>query len=312
MVVKMMFGSHLYGTATKNSDTDYKGVFMPDFKTILLGKVPKSVHKNTNNDNEKNSSIDIDEEIYSIHYFIKLAYKGETVALDMLHAPKDMLLFTTPLWESLVEERERFYTKNLKAFVGYARRQASKYGIKGSRLNDAERVLDFLKSQDPNVKVCTLWDSLPEGDHIYKYPANEDSNNERMYEVCGRKVNERASVGYFIPVVQKFYSNYGHRAKMAALNQGIDWKAISHALRAAFQVKQILQEGTISFPLQQAPYLTAVKQGQFHYTEEVAPVLENLMDEVEGLSAKSSLPEKVDRNFWDDFLVNAIKEYYVV
>ena len=41
IICLMKFGSHLYGTNTTDSDTDYKGVYMPTKRQILLGKCPK-------------------------------------------------------------------------------------------------------------------------------------------------------------------------------------------------------------------------------------------------------------------------------
>lgn len=35
-----LFGSHLYGTSTENSDTDYLGVFIPSREEILLQRCP--------------------------------------------------------------------------------------------------------------------------------------------------------------------------------------------------------------------------------------------------------------------------------
>lgn len=34
-IVKMVFGSFLYGTDTPESDKDYKGVFLPSWEEIL-------------------------------------------------------------------------------------------------------------------------------------------------------------------------------------------------------------------------------------------------------------------------------------
>lgn len=147
IIVKMIFGSHLYGMDTPASDKDYKGVFMPTKEQIFLGNIPKSYNETTKHGNEKNTSEDIDTEIYSLHYFIKLACEGQTVALDMLHAPKNMILETSYIWKEIVESREKFYTKNLRAFVSYARKQASKYGIKGSRLSTVKNVLEILKEE---------------------------------------------------------------------------------------------------------------------------------------------------------------------
>jgi hypothetical protein len=308
-IVKMVFGSHLYGTSTPESDKDFKGVFLPTREQILLGKIPKSINESSNKTNIKNTSKDVDLEMYSLHYFIHLACEGETVALDMLHAPKKMIIETCPIWNEIVLNRQRFYTKNLKAFVGYARRQASKYGIKGSRLNDAQRVLDFLKPyQHLFKKLNNLWNDLPEGEHIFKHPPNE--NGERMYEVCGRKIGEKVTFNYAYDTVKKFVDNYDDRARMAANNEGIDWKAISHAFRAAYQVKQILIKNTITFPLKEASTLLLIKQGKLDYQSIVAPKLNDLISEVEELSKNCNLPEKVDRNFWNKFIMDTLEQYH--
>lgn len=310
VIVKMKFGSHLYGTNTPQSDTDYKGIFMPSREQILLGKIPKSINIKTKIDKTaKNTIDDIDTEFYSLHYFIHLACEGETVALDMLHAPDNMIIEHSEVWNKIVFERHRFYTKNLKAFVGYARRQASKYGIKGSRLNDAKKVCDFLQNQWYKVhsqveKITLIWDELPVGEHIFKH--SPDNNGIRMYEVCGRKICETASIRYAYDIVKKFYDNYGERARQAANNEAIDWKALSHALRAGYQVKQILTENQITFPLMEAEFLKAVKQGLLDYQTIVAPELESLMDEIEKLSTDSSLPNTVDRKYWDNFIIQTV------
>ena len=41
-IVKILYGSHLYGTDTKHSDRDYKGVYIPGWRDIILSKVGKS------------------------------------------------------------------------------------------------------------------------------------------------------------------------------------------------------------------------------------------------------------------------------
>lgn len=309
-IVKIIYGSHLYGTSTPESDKDFKGVFLPSRDEILLGKIPNSMKQGSKKDfTGKNSPGDIDFEEYSLHYFIHLACEGETVALDMLHAPDNMILMKSYTWDFIVSNRQRFYTKNLKAFIGYARRQASKYGIKGSRLNDAKRVRDFLINLNaPFDRLGEHWVELPTGEHIFKHPSKD--NGIRLYEVCGRKIGDSASIRYATDVVKKFCDAYGERARQAANNEGIDWKAVSHAFRAAYQVKQILTEGTITFPLKEAKELLMIKQGKLDYQTVVAPELDLLIEEVEMLSSKSTLPEKVDRNFWDDFIINALDHAY--
>jgi len=154
IIMLAQFGSHLYGTNDENSDTDYKGIFLPTKEQILLGKIPKSINTSTKKINTcKNTCNDIDTEIYSLHHFITLASQGETVAIDLLHTPKNMTIKTSNIWNSIVENRTKFYTKNLQAFIGYARRQAAKYGIKGSRLNDVQKIVNFLSQFDSSLTL---------------------------------------------------------------------------------------------------------------------------------------------------------------
>lgn len=145
-IVRMIFGSHLYGCEVETSDKDYKGIFLPTKEQVLLGKIPKSYSNSKKKaEGEKNTADDVDTEIYSLHYFIKLACEGQTVALDMLHAPDNMILEATNVWYEIVANREKFYTKNLKAFVGYARKQASRYGIRSGRLGNLREVIKVLE-----------------------------------------------------------------------------------------------------------------------------------------------------------------------
>jgi hypothetical protein len=114
-------------------------------------------------------------------------------------------------------------------------------------------------------------------------------------------------VDYAYNIVNRFYENYGHRAKLASENKGIDWKAVSHAFRAAYQTKEILTKGKITFPLKNAEFIKEIKQGKYDYTTVVAPMLDELMDEVEWLSLRSTLPEKVDVKMWETWLINTLE-----
>ena len=305
LVVRMKFGAHLYGMATSNSDIDYKGVFLPSKEQILLGRIPRCHSYSSGDGVLKNRPGDVDVEIYSLHYFIALACEGQTVALDMLHAPGPLIVESSDIWDSIVRERRRFYTKNLKSFISYARRQAGKYGIKGSRLNAAATVLGILKAEDPSHTLRSIWNILPRTEHCFE--TGFDPQGLRRYQVCGKQFQESAAIGYVAPILEKFCEEYGNRARLAAENRDIDWKALSHALRAAFQIKEILTTATITFPLKEAPFLIQVKEGRLDYLTEVAPALESIMDEVEQLAAESTLPETVDSGYWDKFICDTLE-----
>jgi len=298
-IVRMTFGSYLYGTNTPSSDVDYKGVFMPEVNDILLQRVPHSIAENTKKDDTKKSTKDdVDSEMYSLNHFVHLACQGETVALDMLHAPVSAWMTHSDIWANLVAQRERFYTKNLKAFVGYARKQAAKYGVKGSRLAEAKRALAFLKTT-PLATIEEVWSLLPEGEYCRRVYNDE---GPLYYEVCGKKMSRGARCGTYLPMMELFVARYGERAKQAETNEGIDWKAVSHAFRAAYQVKHILVDGGYTYPLPETEWIVNVKSGQMNFVKEVAPRLDELIDELEGLTARSTLPETVDRDYWGNWL----------
>jgi hypothetical protein len=110
--------------------------------------------------------------------------------------------------------------------------------------------------------------------------------------------------------LKKIYDSYGARAQAAKENKGVDWKAMSHALRAGYQARDIYANGDFEYPLVETQFILDVKRGLLDYTTQVAPVLEDLVDEVNELSESSTLQSKVDRNKWDNWLLWVYDECY--
>jgi hypothetical protein len=75
-------------------------------------------------------------------------------------------------------------------------------------------------------------------------------------------------------------------------------------------LKELYSEGTITFPLKKRDFLMKVKTGQLDFENEVSPLLENLFNQVEELCNKSGYPEKVDRAYWNEFIIDAVKNKY--
>lgn len=308
IIVKMIYGSQLYGLELPTSDKDYKGVFFPTLNDILLGKIQKCISENIKNSiGVKNEQDDIDSEFYSLHNFINMCCDGNTIVLDMLHAPKEMLLVNTPLWENIVSKRHMFYTKRLNSYLGYARSQVSKYGKKGDRLNSALMVKNnlLIRSQ---VFMYSIWDSLYTDENVKFVEIESLTGKEEFYEVCGRKIQRSIPIKSAIEIVDNIIKKYGERSKNSL--DGTDWKAVTHAVRACFQLKELYSEGTITFPLKEKNLLMKIKTGQLDFENEVSPLLENLFNQVEELCNKSGYPEKVDRAYWNEFIIDAVKNKY--
>jgi hypothetical protein len=309
ILVEMGFGSHLYGTSTPESDKDIKGVFMPELKDILLGKIPKQISCSVkNSDGIRNSSEDTDHEYYSLHYFMELLCQGQTVAIDMLHA-RHTITHTSDIWEELYTQRCHFYTKNLEAFVGYAQRQAAKYGIRGSRIKAIKDALNVLMDNYDFV-IKDKWFELCSCSEEHIKEIEPTPQGIRQVRICGKVFQETCHASYVIPILRKYRDEYGTRAKLAEQNEGVDWKAVSHAIRAAFELRSIYQVGDIYFPLAEAELLKIIKSGICDYKKVVAPLLEETIEYVKELAEKSSYPEKVNRVLWYNWIVEKIMSYY--
>ncbi|ADJ55426.1 nucleotidyltransferase [Escherichia phage RB16] len=319
-VVEMVFGSFLYGLNTPTSDKDYKGIFLPHPRDILLGKAPKTIDTSTGDKNSKNTVDDVDRQLYSLPKFISLACDGDTVALDMLHADDSKLIANSEIWQYIRANRWRFYTTELTGLFGYVRKQAAKYGVKGSRLAALREVYDVLQDTDNahydenasslvNTKVGDIKDQLPTNEFcrsILHY--SEKGGMQNFYEVLGRKFQFTITVAEMKKSVYKLWDEYGERARQAEANNGIDWKALSHALRGGMQLVQIYKHGDIVYPLPESDLLKSVKAGNVPFAE-VQEKLEEVMGEVERLAAISTYPKEVDREFWDNFIELVYKDH---
>ena len=320
-VMQGYFGSHLYGTSTPESDVDFKEIFVPHPRDILLGTAMNHTNLNTNNTATKNTKDDIDHELYSLKYFFKLAAEGETVALDMIHTPANLVVKSDlpDVWKFIQDNRSRFYTTNMKAYLGYVRKQASKYGVKGSRLAALRGVLAIV-NQIPEqwvdyqegipdrlrrTKVEDIKHRLPENEFCeWVFHNHEKTGPQTFYTVLGRKYQTTLSITELKQSLNKLDAEYGERARKAEANEGIDWKALSHAYRAGYQLKEIYQTGDLVYPLKNASIIKAIKAGDMPF-KVVQGLLENTVDEVEVLAiqaAKNGMPAKVDMKFWDKFV----------
>lgn len=312
-IMKGYFGSHLYGTSTPESDVDFKEIYVPHARDILTGNVKEHMSKNTNNTSSKNTKDDVDHELYSLKYFFKLAADGETVALDMLHTPQSLVVKSDlpDVWKYIQDNRSRFYTTNMKSYLGYVRKQASKYGIKGSRLAVLRQALKRSNEwgqyfdNGAVIRLSHMKNVLPVGEFAsWVETENEKTGKQTFYSLLDRKFQDTLTNKEFNAILVKLEENYGERARKAEANEGIDWKALSHACRGGLQLLEIYKTGDLVYPLQDAPFILDVKLGK-HTFKTVQEFLEDIVDQVEHAAeqaAKNGMQQKVDMSFWDDFL----------
>jgi hypothetical protein len=312
-IVTIRFGSHLYGTSTPMSDIDYKSVFVPSARDIVLQRVKSTIaSKRPKGTGEKNYAGEIDEESHSLQRFLELASEGQTVALDVLFSPESaMVRPPADEWREIIANRHRLLTKKAASFVSYVRTQSNKYGIKGSRVATARGALALLTSAIEAHGTTAKLELVAEEvatfvgahEHTALLPIENPGTGRMMvhWEVCGRKVPYSASIKNAHGVMQAMMNEYGKRALMAETQQGVDWKALSHAVRIGTQALELLESGHITFPLPNARHIIDIKTGKLKY-QDVADEIEDFLARVEIAAQNSTLQDQPDYAWIDDFV----------
>lgn len=323
VLVKAVAGSHLFGLNTPSSDIDYKGVYIPEADDIILGRIKRSINTSTNPTSSKNTAEDIDCEFYSLDKFLKMVQEGQTVALELLFTPDEYIIEKDPLWDKIVDMRSKFLHKNVTAFIGYAKTQANRYGIRGSRMGTMLDGVNLLKSaqetlDNDNARLAWIWDEIlefvehHEHSSIMNLPANKNMQNVMVehWEICGRKFDKTLRINHLLTILEKLYGEYGERSRLAQSNSGIDFKAVSHALRVCYQGHKLLQEWYIQLPIKgkMRQFLIDVKTGKLDFTTEVQPKLESMMRELHLLREWSNLPERLDNEFIDGLILKVYRQ----
>ncbi len=304
-LVRIRHGSHLYGTSTPASDTDYKGVHIPSGYGIIMQRAEDVIDDGVTSKaagTAKNDADAVDSQSYSLAKFYGMLMKGDTVATEILFAPDPE--FQNQDWLEVRRVGKALLNRQCKGFVGYCVRQAAKYGIKGSRMSAVKALLDIIGPA--SLDVIKLGDIEPrlrefaETNEHTKFVNIPTPHGKDAWHIdcCDRLMSMSVNINEAYKVYAKVWENYGERARSAMTNEGIDWKAMSHAVRVAGQAIELLETGNITFPRPDAGLLLEIKQGRVPYSE-VSVELERMVAEVHNASERSALPEKSDASIAD-------------
>lgn len=316
LIVEMRSGSHLYGTATPQSDLDYKGVFLPDARDILLQRVPATICEGPQKQQgQRNLPGAVDRDLFSLQRYLELLADGQTLALEMLFAPNSAIISTPhPIWLEIQAHRQRLLCRKVEAALRYSQRQAHRFGIRGQRVNAATMALNWLRGVEQSLGPgAALADADPEralgGDHPHigfvdlTMPGGVLA---RHLEVCGKKLSFQASIGNARDVVERLMAEYGRRSLDSAAANGVDWKSMAHAVRIGRQTVELMVHGHITLPRPDALEILAIRQGQVP-VDRVEAMVEDLHQQAENAFRTSPLPEQPDMLFMEELVLRAYR-----
>lgn len=142
LILKILGGSHSYGTAIEGSDIDYRGIVV----------APSSYYLGLDTF-EQHISDDPDLCYYELKKFIKLAMQGNPNILELLFAAEYELL--TPHGQQLVDNREMFLSKRCaKSYMGYALQQLKRMGTKPAPGSRSEKRMKLVEKYNFDTKYA--------------------------------------------------------------------------------------------------------------------------------------------------------------
>lgn len=319
VLASVTYGSKLYGTSTPTSDDDFKTVYLPAKRDMLLGKPLKvlkfrfdALGNPISDDGKPMPDNGYEAEHTPVQKFVQDWLGGQAYAVETVFAVlqgfseghfgnknKDKFVL---LCQTLAKD---FKTKNLQGMTGFAMKQTFDYVHRGERLVFAQNVLkeihfmedEFFKSTkaprlDTEYKGHFVLDYISEKTGIKIGQSTSQNKVMRTLELNGRHYLDSTTLVDLERAVQKLVDQYGERSTKAS-EIDVDWKSLSHAVRVYEQVLELLDTGYILFPRPNAEFLLSIKKGDFPL-EDVKTLLRDLDDKVLTELEASAFPDVTD------------------
>lgn len=270
----VLTGSKLYGTSTPNSDTDYRGFVVPP-KEYLLGLKEFNQYQSPTED----------KTVYSIKGFFKELIKGNTQCMETLFAPDENIIALSSVGKKVLENRNIFLSQhNIRTIVGFA-------------------MAEWRKAEGTEL--------------YYKYPSESDES--LLQKVYGRFQLDRGRIAQILELcygedhevavkVKKDKFSLGEKRRKLVERVGFDSKAAGHVVRLLFQAVQLLEYGSIKYPLGNAEYLKDVKAGKVKL-EIIDEIRKAYLDEIDIKLNTTDLPKKLDINKIEKFYLELVAQH---
>lgn len=339
ILLECITGSQAYGTATAQSDTDLKGVYV----------TPREIFYSLEHEgqiNEDNNNV----MFYELHKFMELLSKNNPNMIELLAMPEDCIVSKHPLFDLL--KPELFLSKLCKdSFAGYAMTQIKKArGLNKKILNpmDEQRksILDFcyvvsgqgslpvklfLERNNLLQENCGLA-AIPHMREMYglyystaaAYSGIVRSAESMDVSLSSIAENEKpvATMSFNKDGYSKYCKDYKEYWEWVKKRNDIryentiehgknyDAKNMMHTFRLLDMAEEIGRNGRIVVRQPNRDFLLKIKSGAFSY-EELVDRAEKKVQQIEDTYSKSSLPEEPDKGMINQLLVRIRTEFYI-
>lgn len=297
-------GSHAYGMETETSDIDIRGVATNSAYNILTGQ-----------DFEQVVETNTDTVIYSFDKIVDLLCSCNPNTIEILGLKPEHYLYLTPAGRELVNNRHMFLSKRaIHSFGGYANSQLRRMEHKAAReLSQAKMEENILKSiEHASVDFRVKYFGMP--DDAIKLYIDEAINPELESEIfmdislSHYPLRDYRSLWNEMNNIVKAYNKFGGRNAKAVAHDKLG-KHMAHLVRLYLMCFDILEYGEIiTYRDKEHDFLMDIRFGRYldenkQPTEEFYKIIDRLEAHLNTLAEKTNLPDNVNRNEINDFLM---------
>lgn len=264
-------GSHFFNLNSLNSDTDFRGIYMPSLEEFYEGESKrKFFERKTLEGNKvgvKNTKNDVDFYLFSYTFFLDLLKRGDFNCMELLHAPDDKIIINSPEMQELMKIRQSLLVNDISAFLGFIKKEYRRYGVNINHYKIQEDFANFLRKYPPHTRFVDIWEDIKEyakndPQIIFTTSLTGNNNSVPTVKIAQRFYQNTVKTSYVVDAIDTRLQRYGHRQKNMAAS-GVEFKGLYHALRLIYEANDLFDYGEFKIPFdsQRHSVLKSIKEG---------------------------------------------------
>ena len=321
-ILRVVAGSHAYGTNIPTSDWDERGIFVDDISRIIL-PFDKVEQVQLTRD---------DIVLYELSKYMPLLLSQNPNVIELIWTDPSDVIQKNSLGDLLLDNRHSFLSKQVKdSYVGYAQSQLKRIKGHNKWINNPQ------SEQEPEQKdfMSVVWNYTNIKEFNKKVPLDGfvaielGDNNFSLWSIDKLNINKKSWIdkrGNINAILRKDFEQFNpnnlppdmiikfnkslfesqhtnwkmywswkknRNEKRSALEEsfGYDVKHAMHLIRLLRSGLDILENGIVPVKRPDKDYLMDIRNGKYTY-DEIVLESEKLTKKVEEISKKSSLPSE--------------------
>ena len=302
-------GSRSYGTNTPDSDTDVRGFFMDSLDDMLGMSEGKAQYEDKTTDTV----------VYSFRKFVKLVADCNPNVVEHLGTRPSEHVYTTPVFENVVTNKNLFLSKRaFYSFSGYAtsqlRRLENGLAFRDGKMENVEKHLVESLNMEVMQKEDVFYAVAEFGNFMKFSLVEEDDETNPLREVLVSCKYDEVPLRDFLNAVHDVENTVKNYGRLNKRNNKKDdahlYKHAMHLLRLYYMGMDLLLYGEVNtYREKEHDLLMSVRNGEVSF-DSLFALQRGLEKDMQQAYERSRLPDRVDKNAVNAFVVEQFREFY--